>query len=895
VRRLGEFGRASVAAALATALFALWSLLPASHGRTGVVVTDLATLGAAVTVAAVAAHASLSSGTRRRRVHLLLLAAAGGAWAVGQTVSGVYEVLLGADAPFPSLADLGFLAFAPLAGIATLMLPEAPPDARGRLRIALDGFLIGGALLFLSWPTVLGPAYAAGGETPLGAVVAVTYPFADVVLATIALSVVTRLPGRAKAQPVLLAFGLAGFVVADSGFAAMTMGGTYRSGVLTDTGWVAGAFLMALSALVPPAPEERAQADPGRSLSWLPYVPLAIAATVALWSGFARDGLDSASTVIGASVVSLVVARQVLGVSDNARLTRSLAVAMREAQEREEHFRSLVQESSDVLTICESDGTIRFISPALYTTFGYDFGDLVGTQLAALVHPEDAGRVKEEVADAIANGGTRRVECRYRHADGRWLHVEAVLTNHLAHPSIEGLVFNTRDVSERKALERQLTHQAFHDPLTGLANRELFRDRVHHALQLRKRTHSQLAVLFLDLDGFKAVNDTLGHSVGDALLREVSGRLRSVLREADTVARLGGDEFAVLLEEIEGLHVAQQIATRFLEELHTAFPLDGHEVFVGASIGVALAGYDEDVDEVLRNADLAMYRAKATGKNRCEVFEPDMHTAALERMEVENDLRHAVVRNELRLHYQPIVELDTGRLVGVEALLRWEHPTRGLVSPLDFITVAEESGLIVPIGRWVLTEACRQVARWQRETGTPLRLSVNISARQLQAPRLAEHVAKTLRSTGLRPSDLVLEITESMLVDDADRTIAKLHLLREIGVRLAIDDFGTGYSSLNYLRRLPVDILKIDRSFVMGIGSEAELTSLTTAIVGIGRDLGLETVAEGIEEVEQLDALRAMGCSFGQGYLYARPLPPADLTDIVMCGSLLLTPEAATA
>jgi EAL domain-containing protein (putative c-di-GMP-specific phosphodiesterase class I) len=276
------------------------------------------------------------------------------------------------------------------------------------------------------------------------------------------------------------------------------------------------------------------------------------------------------------------------------------------------------------------------------------------------------------------------------------------------------------------------------------------------------------------------------------------------------------------------------------------------------------------------------------------VFEPDMHTAALLRMEVENDLRHAVARDELRLHYQPIVELETGRLVGVEALLRWEHPTRGLVSPLDFISAAEESGLIVPIGRWVLTEACRQVARWQRETGTPLRLSVNISARQLQAPRLAEHVAKSLRSTGLKPYDLVLEITESMLVDDAERTIAKLHLLREIGVRLAIDDFGTGYSSLNYLRRLPVDVLKIDRSFVKGIGTEAELTSLTAAIVGIGRDLGLETVAEGIEESEQLDALRAMGCVYGQGYLYARPLPPADLATVVARGSVL-APEVATA
>jgi diguanylate cyclase (GGDEF)-like protein/PAS domain S-box-containing protein len=888
VRSAGEFRRATFAAAVATVAFVAWSLTPASHGRAGVVVSDVACLAAAVALATVATLAALRTGDRRRRVHLVLLGAAGASWAVGETIWGVHELLLGTEAPFPSLADVGYLGFIPLVGVAALMLPEAPGDARGRLRVALDGLLIGGALLFLSWPTVLGSAYDAGGDTPLAATIAVLYPLADVVLAAIALSVIARLPGRAKTQPILLVAGLLGFVVADSAFALLSMNGTYRSGVVTDAGWFGGGLLMALSAVAPAVARSGEQARPAtRSLSWLPYVPLGVAAAVALWSGVARGGLDGTETVVGACVVGLVIARQMLGVSDNARLTRSLAKAMREAQEREEHFRSLVQESSDVLTICEADGTIRFISPALHQVFGYDFGDLVGTRLIALVHPEDVTRVKTEVAETIANGGSRLIECRYRHADGRWMHVEAVLTNHLAHKSIGGLVFNTRDVSERKALERQLTHQAFHDPLTGLANRALFRDRVAHALQLRSRTHQPLGVLFLDLDGFKAINDSLGHAVGDSLLRAVSGRLRSVVRQGDTVARLGGDEFAVLLEDLEGAHVAQQIAMRFLEELHQPFGLDGHEVFVGASVGLAVAGVDDDADEVLRNADLAMYRAKALGKNRCEVFEPDMHAAAIERMAIENDLRHAVVRDELRLHYQPIVDIRDGSLVGVEALLRWQHPTRGLVPPLDFIAVAEESGLIVPVGRWVLSQACRQVARWQRETGTPLRLSVNISARQLQAPRLAEHVAKTLRATGMRPSDLVLEITESMLVDDADRTIAKLHLLREIGVRLAIDDFGTGYSSLNYLRRLPVNILKIDRSFVKGIGTESELTSLTGAIVGIGRDLGLDTVAEGIEEPGQLDALRAMGCGYGQGFLFARPMPPEEVAAIVAAGSIL--------
>jgi diguanylate cyclase (GGDEF)-like protein/PAS domain S-box-containing protein len=696
------------------------------------------------------------------------------------------------------------------------------------------------------------------------------YPVADLVLATVALSVLTRLRGSDRTQALCLLGGLLVFVVTDSAFT--------------------GGLLLALSALAPVPTSIAASRDeePGRALTALPYVPLGFAAAIALWSGFAHDGLGGTETVIGAFVVVLVVARQLLGVSDNARLTRSLAAAMVEAQQREEHYRALVQGSSDVLTICERDGTIKFISPAIYRVFGFHPDDLVGTALADLVHPEDVRRVTAEVADVVAKPGRPvLVECRYRHADGRWLYVEALVSNDLDHPNIAGLVFNTRDVSERKELERQLTHQAFHDPLTGLANRALFRDRVRHALNLRARTEAPLAVLFLDLDGFKSVNDSLGHAVGDKLLDSVAGRLQAVVRPGDTVARLGGDEFAVLLEDLDGLHVAQQIAARFIEELQTAFTLAGHEVFVGASVGLALAAGDDDADELLRNADLAMYRAKALGKGRCEVFEPDMHAAALERMAIEGDLRHAVVRGELRLHYQPVVELATGRIVGVEALLRWQHPTRGLVSPLDFINVAEESGLIVPVGRWVLTEACRQVARWQRDTGLPLRLSVNISARQLQAPRLAEHVAKTLRSSGVRPADLVLEITESMLVDDAERTIGKLHLLRELGVRLAIDDFGTGYSSLNYLRRLPVDVLKIDRSFVQGIGTESELTSLTGAIVGIGRDLGLETVAEGIEERGQLDALRGMGCVLGQGYLYARPLPPEELAGLLGAGRVL--------
>ena len=893
----GGFGRAATAVAALCAAYLLWALMPFSRGFAGVVVSDVACLAAAVTLAVVALAEATRTPNRRRRNHLLLLGLAGASWAVGETLWAVYEVLLGRTAPFPSWADAGYLGFVPLAAMATLLLPDGPVDLRARTRISLDGLLIGGSLLFLSWSTVLGPAYEAGAGDPVAAVIAVAYPVADVVLATIALSVLARLRGRDRTQPLCLAGGLLAFVVADSAFALMSLHGTYRSGALTDVGWLAGGLLMALSARAP-AYEHVAAVEPTetRGTGVVPYLPLGIAAVTALWCGIARGGLGPVETTVGAVVVGLVLVRQLLGVSDNARLTSSLAAAMAEAQAREEHFRALVQGSSDVLTITERDGRIRFISPAAYRVFGYHPDELIGTKLISLVHPEDAERVKTEVVAAVNDPGPPvMIECRYRRADGQWLHVEAMLSNDLDHPHIAGLVFNTRDVSERRELERQLTHQAFHDPLTGLANRALFRDRVQHALALRARTREQLAVLFLDLDGFKAINDSLGHSVGDRLLSAVSRRLQTAVRPGDTVARLGGDEFAVLLEDIAGLYVAEQVAARFIEELQTPFALDGHEVFVGASVGVALSNETFDADELLRNADLAMYRAKALGKNRCELFEPDMHAAVLDRMALENDLRHAVVRDQLRVHYQPVVELATGRIVGVEALIRWAHPTRGLVSPGEFINVAEESGLVVPLGRWVLTESCRQVARWRAQTGLPLRLSVNISARQLQAPRLAEHVARTLRATGIDARDLVLEITESMLVDDAERTIAKLHLLRELGVRLAIDDFGTGYSSLNYLRRLPVDVLKIDRSFVKGIGTESELTSLTAAIVGIGRDLGLDTVAEGIEEPGQLAALRRMGCVLGQGFLYARPLPADELALLLTSGEPLGIATVASA
>jgi diguanylate cyclase (GGDEF)-like protein len=426
---------------------------------------------------------------------------------------------------------------------------------------------------------------------------------------------------------------------------------------------------------------------------------------------------------------------------------------------------------------------------------------------------------------------------------------------------------------ENARLYERVRHQAFHDPLTRLANRSLFRDRLDHALARSTRGLRAVSVLFVDLDDFKTVNDTYGHTVGDALLVAAGERLLSVVRPGDTVARLGGDEFAVLLEDIEGGQDAIAPAERILAAFSVPFQVAGNELFIGGSIGIAMGAAGEKTpDELLRNADFAMYQAKSMGKGRYAMFEARMRDAAVERGELAALLRRALDRDELVLHYQPIIDLRSGEVRGLEALVRWQQPQRGLLMPGSFIDIAEETGLIVPIGRWVLREACRQAKAWQERfpSDPPLSISVNLSARQFSDPRLVSDIAAAVRDSGIPATSLVLEITESLLVRETDGTISKLRAIRAMGVRLAIDDFGTGYSSLSYLQRFPLDILKIDRAFVEAVG-DAEGSALVRSIVDIGRSLRLSTVAEGIERPEQPAQLLALQCDMGQGYLMNRP------------------------
>ena len=471
-------------------------------------------------------------------------------------------------------------------------------------------------------------------------------------------------------------------------------------------------------------------------------------------------------------------------------------------------------------------------------------------------------------------------EFRIQHTDGTWRTMEAIGRNLLDDPAVAGIVINHRDVTERTVLEAQLTRQAFHDALTGLPNRALFTDRVSHALKRRGRQHRGVVVLFVDLDDFKAINDSLGHQAGDRLLQEVGERLRTTVRPGDTVARLGGDEFAFLLEDVSDPADAEEVADRVAISLGAPLAVGGVEVALRASVGIAVAEDSDTAADLLRDADTAMYTAKARGGGSHERFVPAMREAAISRFELGTDLRRAIDRQEFVLHYQPVVDLRLGRILGFEALVRWQHPTRGLLSPAGFIPAAEATGLIVPIGRWVLEEACRQAHAWQLATLTepPLTMSANLSARELREPGLIEGVADILERTGVDPATIVLEITETSMVEDADGAIATLRALKALGVRLAIDDFGTGYSSLSYLRRLPVDVLKLDRSFVVPSGRGDRESALVDAVFRLGRSLGLVTIAEGIEDAEQRDRLISLGCRVGQGYLFARPMAePAAL------------------
>ena len=572
------------------------------------------------------------------------------------------------------------------------------------------------------------------------------------------------------------------------------------------------------------------------------------------------------------SLVSL--ASQVSLAVEGASLAEDLHRRQSEAR-----FRSLVAHSSDLITVLDAQGTVTYQSPSVERVLGYRVAEIEGRDFADLLSSSDQPRLAQilsGVGEAYAGGGseTHVIECSLEHRDGTWLQFEVQYTDLLQDEHVRGIVLNGRDVSERKAFEEQLAHQAFHDPVTELANRALFADRVQHSIRRSSRGGPSIGVVFIDLDDFKTVNDSLGHAAGDTVLQEVARRLLDTVRPADTVARFGGDEFAVLLDEVMDSAEAANIAGRILSALELQYDIGGKLVYPRASLGICLAGGgfgSADAEELLRNADVAMYMAKRERKGSYRVFEPAMHERVVERLELQAELQRALELDQLELHYQPVVRLEEGADYGVEALIRWIHPTRGAIQPPHFIPLAEETDLVIPIGRWVLDEACRQGVRLHERFPLipPLTISVNLSAKQLQSETIVDDVRAALERSGLPPSALVLEITETAMMSDTDLAVRRLRELKSIGVLLAMDDFGTGYSSLSYLSRFPVDVIKMDRSF---LSSEHEDSNLAAAIIGLGKSLKLQVVAEGIERPEQIASLRALGCELGQGFLFAKPM-----------------------
>ncbi len=557
-----------------------------------------------------------------------------------------------------------------------------------------------------------------------------------------------------------------------------------------------------------------------------------------------------------------------------------------EAMRDSRRLTDIFEATHDLVAIADDQGSLLYLNRSARQFFELPVdGPLGHFDMLGQFGTEMIERLTTEVQPELEREGMWYGELPVQRPDGTLVPHRVQLLAHkddAGHSEFFSAVLH--DISERKAIEHRLAHQATHDPLTGLPNRTLLLDRLDQALRRARRTHRRVAVLFLDLDHFKVVNDSLGHGLGDRLLIAIAERLQTALRPSDTVARFGGDEFVVLCEDLINQHDAIAIAERVNDALSEPFVIDDAEVFVGVSIGIAFPDdNDADPETLIRDADAAMYQAKDRGRARWVVFDNAMRASAVDRLDIENALRRALDRRELRVFFQPLVDLTSGRISGVEALLRWEHPERGLLYPGDFITVAEETGLIVPIGSWVLDQSCRQIQRWQASIPElePLVLAVNLSGRQLGHHRLVDDVASVLADTGIDPSMVELEITESVLMDDVEMSEETLGRLKTLGVKLVVDDFGTGYSSLSYLRRFPVDVLKVDQSFVDGLGSDSGDSAIVTAVVTLAHTLGLRAVAEGVETREQLSELRRLGCDTAQGFYFAKPASGHDIGELL--------------
>ncbi|MER5830427.1 EAL domain-containing protein [Streptomyces sp. NPDC002130] len=899
-------------------------------------------LSAAAATAAVSCFLYARSRRPRFRPAWLLFGLSSVMASLGNLVWGWYEVVLGLPVPSPSYADLFFLCFAPPAIVGLLVLAKRPVTKAGWVCLGLDAWLIGGSLLTLAWSLALAQAAKSEGPGVAHIALSLAYPLLDIALVSMVLALHFRRSAVNRSAVNTAIGALALTVMCDALFTSPLMHHDYRSGQLLDAGWFAGSLLLAYA----PWAGSRAEGDrhgsdrhgaaghtrvvhehvPGQrggthhhaplpgaehsrypatrpiagSLAALtPYLAAAVCTLGILYNVLNGRSVDRVVLLTGGTVVLALVVRQGIMLLDNITLTQELA-------QKENHFRSLVQGSSDVIMIAAPSGVLRYVSPAAAGVYGRPAEELVGTELANLIHPEDLGCVVHEVRRFLAadpvEEPTTRIECRFRsggggtsrsseaESGGGWLNVESTVNRHHG-----GLIFNSRDVTERVRLQAQLQHNAEHDPLTDLPNRALFTKRVQHALSGRRASDRGVAlrntaVLFIDLDGFKAVNDTIGHQAGDELLVQAARRLQESVRHGDTASRLGGDEFAALIagdntrdRDARERHILE-LADRLRTTLSQPYLIDGNDVRVNASIGVAFAESGLGAGELLRNADLAMYRAKAGGKGRVELYKPQMQQDVVRKAELATRLRAALHDGEFALLHQPVVSLADGRITSVSAQARWRSSQGVLFTPAEFLRVADDGDRTAELGRWMIEEAVEQAAE-RHATGLSVPVVVRMSARRLLDRSMPlGSIEALLTRHGLPPGSLIIELSDADPRVSLDELERRLGALRRVGVRIALDGFGSGYAAITALRRLPVDVLKLDRGLVEGVVESARLHKITSGLLRIAGDLGLKSVAEGVDLPEQVTALRAMGCTHGQGMAFSGPLDEHRLRRALAAG-----------
>ncbi|MFI5621189.1 putative bifunctional diguanylate cyclase/phosphodiesterase [Streptomyces sp. NPDC051567] len=874
-------------------------------------------LSAAALIAAVSCFQYARTRANRDRLAWVLFALSSLMSACGNAVWGWYEVVIREEMPSPSPAQFFFLCFAPPAIVGLLVLAKRPVTRAGWVCLALDSWLIAGSLLTLSWSLALAKSARShsAGSVP-GAALELAYPLLDIALVSMVLVLHFRRSAANRSAINTAIAALALTVLCDAIFTSPLLKETYRSGQLLDAGWFAGSLLLAYApwgarrggGYAPdragpvrgPRPVSRPIAGSLPALT--PYLAAAVCTLGILYNVIESRSVDKVVVVTGCTVVLALVVRQGIMLLDNIALTQELA-------QKENHFRSLVQGSSDVIMIAAPTGTLRYVSPAAAGVYGREAEELVGTELAALIHPDDLGRVVHEVrrflAAPPAEEPTTRIECRFESGDGEWLNVESTVNRHQG-----GLILNSRDVTERVRLQAQLQHSAEHDPLTDLPNRALFTRRVRQALTGRRAGDHSAAVLFIDLDGFKAVNDTIGHQAGDELLVEAARRLQESVRSGDTAARLGGDEFAALVLGDGGRdrgareYQVHEIADRLRTTLSQPYRIAGSEVRVAASIGVAFADPGITPSDLMRNADLAMYRAKAGGKDRVELYAPQMQAEVVRKAELAGRLRTALHEGQFTLLHEPVVSLTTGQVTAVAAQARWRSAQGILFTPAEFLRVAEYNGggsaptgvpdvsRTAELGRWLLEEAVGQAADRHR-AGHDVPVALRMTAQRLldRAMPLGS-VESLLTRYGLPSGALLIELADSDPRVPFDELERRLRGLRRLGVLIALDGFGSGYAAMSALRRLPVDMLKLDRGLVEGVVESARLHKITAGLLRIANDLGMQSVADGVDLPEQVMALRAMGCTHGQGAAFSGPLDEYRLRRALVRGTFPVPGEA---